>query len=412
MIGVRRASLGIREVLQAMGTGAARSQFEAAVAEKAGARFGLSFIYGHSGLLALLRSMELNGAEVIVPAFTSQVVAETVIGTGNRPVFVDIDLADFNMDLNLLEKAITPRTRVIVATHLFGYPASLPGIREIAAGQNIAIIEDSAHSYPGTTRGPDGLQGDAAFFSLGPGKPLFTVRGGMVVTNDQGLYEKMLSYRDREMSAITRQEWFKRWALLGAHYLLSKPALFDIADYFHLTSKSALRTAFGRPPGYGVGSTDPRPELPPNYATGYADFQARIGLAQLEKADWMLSRRRANANLYSQLLAGIPGMVPAPLVQQASYTHYSVRVPDKESICFREKLLARGIETGRTFNYTVPGLKNRPYYGGSYPHAEQASREIANLPVYPDLTDEQIRKIAQEIHSVMTTATHISAVAR
>lgn len=407
MIAARRPSLELREILPALGFGLARREFEVAVAAKAGVRFGLSFAFAHSGLYALLRSLELSNAEVIVPAFTSQVVAEAVIGSGNIPVFVDIDLADYNMDPDNIKEAITPRTRVIVATHLYGYPARLRALRELATNDRITLLEDSAMSFPGATKGPNGSQSDAAFFSFGPGKPLFTVRGGMVVTDDPDLYEKLASFRDREMNQIPHQEWFKRWALLAAHFLLSKPSVFNLADRFHLTSKRALRTALGRPPGYGSGSTDPGPELPLSYATAYADFQARIGLAQLQKADSMLARRQANAKRYGELLNGVPGLVPAPLIEGASYSHYTIRVPNKEAIGLREKLLAHGVETGRTFNYTVPGLRNRPYYGGSYPHAEQASREAANLPIYPDLTDKQIQRIAQEIHHVMTASESI-----
>lgn len=381
--------------------GITRREFEEGVAIKAGAQYGLAFAYGHAGFFALLKALNLSQAEIVVPAYTCKIMLEVIVTTGNIPVFVDIDLADYNMDLNALKSAITTKTKAIIATHMFGYPTNIKAIREIANNEQIVIVEDAALTFPGSTLGRDGLQGDVSLFSFGPGKPLFTLRGGAIVTNNAKLYEKLESYRDREMSNLSPKEWAKRWALLVVHYFLSRNSIYSLAWRLNLSKGTIHNLAWRLRPING-GHQPSTLSLPGDYATRYTNLQARMGLTQLRKSDFILARRRAIAKLYDETLQGIPGLTPAPMLEGASYSLYTVRVKDRDAICFGQKMRARGIETGHTFNYAVSNLEEyRAYAGGFYPCAEQTGREVVNLPIYSGLTERQIHYIACSARQIL-----------
>ncbi|TEU15000.1 MAG: hypothetical protein E3J21_14400 [Anaerolineales bacterium] len=401
MIRKARPDLDVLDILSILRPGATRREFEEAVAARAGAQYGLAFSYGHAGFFALLKALNLTQAEIIFPAYTCAVMPEVVVTTGNIPVFVDIDLADYNMDLNSLKSAITTKTKAIVATHMFGYPTNIDAVRELANNEQIVIVEDAALTFPGSTSGSDGLRGDVGLFSFGPAKPLFTIRGGMIVTNNAEIREKLRSYRDREMNHLPPKEWAKRWALLMIHYLLSKNSIYGLTWRLNL-SKGTIHNLSPRLRPAEEGHQHSTSSLVGDYATRYTNLQARIGLAQLRKSDFILSQRRALAKLYGEILREIPGLTPAPTVEGASYALYTVRVKDRDAICFCQQMRARGIETGRTFNYALPNLeKYRSYARGPYPYAEQTSQEVINLPAHTDLTEKQIHYIADNVRQVL-----------
>lgn len=383
MIPKSRPYLGIRQFLATFNLGTGRSQFEAAIAAKAGARYGLAFSYAHSGFYALLKVLNLTQAEIIVPAYTCDIMAEVIVRTGNIPVFVDIDLADFNMDLDALETAITSKTRAIVSTHMFGYPTNVDVIRQIASSEQIMIVEDSALRLPGTT----GLRGDVGVFSFGPGKPLFTVRGGVIITNSAKLYESLHNYRNEYMSRLPPGEWGRRWARLMVTYISQSDTLYSLMLRLGLVDNSFERFATS---------------IPHNYGTAYADFQARIGLALLDKVNMILAKRRALVDLYDQELGDIPGFIPAPIAEGATYSHYTARVKSRDALQFSQKMYKRGIQTGRTFDYAVTNFKRyRPYVKERFPRAEQAGQEVVNLPIHIDLSEAKIRFIANNVRQIL-----------
>lgn len=401
MIPKTRPNLSAVDILSILRPGTTQRDFEEATAAQSGARHGLSFAYAHAGFFALLKAMRVTEAEVIIPAYTCRVMPEVILATGNVPVFVDIDLADYNMNLSALKSAVTSKTRVIVATHMFGYPVDVDAIREIANSKRIVVVEDAALTFPRSMRDLGGLRGDVGLFSFGPGKPLFTIRGGVIITNDTMLYEKIGSYRDREMYHLLPRELVKRWALLTIHYLRSRHSIYSIVQQTNL-SKDTILNLTSRFRQAGQDDDTPTSLLPGDYSSRYARFQARIGLAQLRKSDVIVSQRRILAKLYDEGLHGIPELTPAPIVEGASYSLYTVRVRDRDSIGFRQKMRRKGIETGHTFNYALPNLERyRPYAQFPYSCAEQASQEVVNLPTYTDLTETQVRYIVSSARQIV-----------
>ena len=393
MISSYRPYFSRSEILSLLQLRNGREEFEKAVAERTGARYGLAFAYGRSGLIALFKSLGLSEAEVVMPAYTCEVMAKAVIVSGNKPVFVDIDLTDYNMNISAIKKAITPHTRAVIATHMYGYPTDVATLRREISDDRILIIEDAAlalqKSLPGTTN----ILGDVALYSFGRGKQLYTITGGVIVTNSANLYDKLKSYRDQKMNQLPRTVWVKRHVQILTAYMAQNGFLEEKLVWLkNLGAIKQTRAA--------VGLT--RTPLPQDYASAYADFQGRIGLAQLGKLEQCLERCRELAEFYNRNLQDIPHLTPAPVVPGATYTYYSVRIPRRDEINFRQQMRARGVEVGANFSYILPNLNAyQKYANGEYPGAEQAAREVVNLPNYPGLKQKERQHVVECIRQVL-----------
>lgn len=394
MIHQYRPTFSWRELWAVLHLGAGRKEFEKALAAKAGSRYGLTFAYGRSALVALLRVSNIHGADVILPAYTCHVMAEAIVESGNNPVFVDIDLADFNMDLRALKTVLTRRTRAIIATHMHGYRADIAAIRNIVGDQNIAIVEDAALSGPTRDDGErPGGKGDVTIFSFSPGKHLYAVQGGVLVTDSAERYEKLKDLRDREMNRLPRSVWLKRLARLMTGYLMLNAPFFEAWN--QVNQRGLVKRVRNT---LGITPTD----MPPDYATSLADFQARVGLVQLGKFNAIVAKHQAWAQLYDQELGTLAGLTRPALIPGATYAHYAARVAHRDEIGFGRRMRARGIEIGTAFRYVVPHLPAyRRYARGSYSCAEQAASEIVNLPNYATLSSSHIRYIAESTRRVL-----------
>jgi perosamine synthetase len=387
MIPYYRPYYGWSELLAALETGTGRGEFESALAARVGARYAVAFAYGRSGAIAVLKALGLTHAEVILPAYTCEVMAEAVVATANRLAFVDINLGDYNMDVQALKRALTPQTRVVVATHLYGYPTDVDAIRAIVGDERVFILEDCAQGLLTFSPGTSQLRGDLGLFSCGPGKPICTVQGGAIVTNSYDLYEKISAYRDEEMNQSSVKVWAKRWAWLLASYLVFQKWPYGLMYRCRYRANVADNTylRFDRSP-------DP---LPSDVAVTYAHFQARIGLAQLRKLDGMLGKRRALATLYTQALSDVAAIHPAPLIEGATYSFYTLRVPRRDKIGFRKCMARYGISVDQSYDYALPYLRPyRSFAREEYPRALQAASEVVNLPNYPGLSLADARLVA------------------
>lgn len=393
MISFYRPDFDRSEFLAALVRGSAtRSDFEAAVAARAGTRYGLAFAYGRSGIVALLKVLNLTDAEVILPAYTCSVMAQAIVVSGNQPVFADVNLADYNMSLDALKNSLTPRTRAVIATHTFGYPTSVDAIREIVDDPGVIIIEDSAAGFSTFSPGATTIRGDVGLYSFGHGKHLSTVGGGMLVTNSADLYEKLKVYRDERMSQLPIKVWAKRWMrLLISYMLMFSGPIYSLLQKFRYRfieeyADPALSTV----------------TMVGDYATAYADFQARMGMIQLSKLDTIIAKRRALARLYDSELQNIPNLTPAPIVNGATYLLYGIRVKRRDEIDFRQQMFKLGVGVEKSYHYALPSVRSyQPYARGSYPCAEQLAREVVNLPIYPRLSIEKAKYVAEAFRRCM-----------
>ena len=373
--------LGWEEFRAALAWGRpAVEEFEKKFARALQAKYALAFPYGRSGLYALLKSRGIEGAEVIIPAYTCVVVPHAVVASGNIPRFVDISLSDYNLDLDLLENAITDKTRVIIPTNLFGYPGNPRRLFEIInrTGREILVFQDCAHSLGATCQGkPVGNEGDAAIFGLGINKMITSVLGGMVTTNDENIRQSLREYRDSNFSPGNFRKRLTRSIYLSLAFMTLNDSLYRLVDF--LEEKTPFLDFFTS------DYDENKITLPKDYLERMVDLEARVGIEQLKKYPEILRRKEEMAGYYDRHLQPIKDkVVLPPLMVGATFSHYVVRVPDR--IKTIEALRRKGIQLGWLIEYSVPEMPvYRQYKTGSYPNSYLCSQTTVNLPLYPGL---------------------------
>jgi dTDP-4-amino-4,6-dideoxygalactose transaminase len=326
--------------------GPAVEEFEAQCARELGVKHAVGVANGTDALQIALRALNLEpGDEVITTPFSFYSAAEVTADLGAKPVFVDIEADTFNLDPQLLEAAITPRTRVIIPVHLFGHPAAMKEINAIAARHNLHVLEDSAQGWGASLDGKMcGNLGNAGTFSFFPSKNLGGCgEGGLISTNDD------------EVARIARN--------LRVHGQ-SRRYFYDEIGY-----NSRLHA-----------------------------LQAAILSVKLPHARNYNASRRKHAAHYGSLLTQTPFILPT---ERAGATHvyhqYTLRLPaslNRDKIC--ERLTEKGI--GWAIYYPLP-LHLQPvfadlgYREGSMPVSEAASREVLSLPVFPELEEREIEEV-------------------
>jgi dTDP-4-amino-4,6-dideoxygalactose transaminase len=324
------------------------AQLEREFAAYVEAANGIAVNSGTSALhLALLALGVEAGDEVITVPHTFVATVGAILYTGARVVLVDIDARSFNMDPERLARAITPRTKAIVPVHLYGQPADMDAILAIAHSHGIPVLEDACQAHGAEYRGRRvGALGEIGAFSFYPGKNLGAYgEGGMVVTNDAALAKKVRMLRDFGQEA----------------------------KYHH---------AFA---GY-------------NYRM--ESFQGAILRVKLRHLDAWTDARRAHARRYGELLAGSAEVEVPETMPWARHVHhiYAVRTGDRDGL--RAKLDIAGVQTG--IHYPVPVHLQPAYAGmgyrlGDFPEAERAANQVLSLPMFAELTDEQIDAVAAAV---------------
>ena len=316
------------------------SQFEQAFADYVEAKEAVGVASGTAALHLALRACGVEpGDEVITTAHTFIATAEAISTVGARPVFVDIEPRTYNLDPNQVEDAITSRTRAILPVHLYGQPAEMESLLDIARRRDVWLIEDAAQAHGAIYRGQRcGSIGHLACFSFYPGKNLGAYGdAGAVTGNDLDLLAKVRILRNHGRST----------------------------KYEHLEI------------GYGERLDA---------------LQAAILAAKLPFLDGWIEARRRHARSYTELLQDVPLLTPweAPGVRHA-YHLYVVRTPHRDALF--DHLKAQGIGVG--IHYPIPLHRQPAYLEQGYaqaqlPITEQAAAEVLSLPMYPELTDEQI----------------------
>lgn len=325
--------------------------FEKEFAAWCGVKHAIAVNSGTAALhLVLLAHGVAEGDEVITSPFTFVASANAALFVGARPVFVDIEADTYCLDPAKVEAAITERTKAIMPVDLYGHPAAIPEINDIARRHGIVVIEDACQAH-GAAIGDRkvGALGVSASFSFYPTKNMTTAEGGMVTTDDDAIAEKV---------AVLRQH--------GA----TNRYRHDILGYnFRMT-----------------------------------DISAAIGRAQLRKLDRFNERRRRNASVLDEALAGVPGVTPPR--ERRGYRHvyhqYTLRIAhDRDG--FQRRLQEEGI--GTAIHYPIPVHRQPLYeelgYGGvSLPAAEAAAAHVLSLPVHPALSDSDLDRIVEAVRTV------------
>src|SRR5437899_5195319 len=269
------------------------AEFERAFERRAGSGRAIAASYGRMAFYYILKALDLPaGSEIVVPALTFWVVPALARVAGLKVVFADVDPSTFTLDPAAFERAVTPATRVVVPTHLYGLPCDMDPIVSTAARHNIFVVEDCAHALGGTFNGRQvGTIGDAGFFSFQTLKPLNCYGGGMALVRDAGLAAGVRALAEREPWP-DRKRIENRLLVGRLQRMFIKPWVFSISAFPILWVSSLVGA---NPDVYlweAIRSLDP---LPDSYTERFPNVQAVLGLAALEMFDGWTDETRRHA---------------------------------------------------------------------------------------------------------------------
>lgn len=334
-------------------------QFEEKFAARVGRKHAIAVTNGTAAIDAAVDALGIGpGDEVILPAFTIISCITQIVRSGATPVVVDSDPLTWNMDVTRIEALITPRTRAIMAVHIYGLPVDMDPLLELAARYGLNIIEDAAEMHGQTYKGrPCGSFGDLSTFSFYPNKHITTGEGGMIATNDDTLAETCRSLRNL---CFQPQKRFVHERL-----------------------------------GWNLRMTN---------------LQAALGLAQLERLDEFVAKKRAIGARYGELLKDIDGLILMPEKSAYADNIYWVNgVVLKDDVPFdaeeaMKRLGAAGIGTRPFFwpMHEQPVLRRMGLFEGvSCPVAEKLARRGFYLPSGMALTDAQLMQVVDAVQGLM-----------
>ena len=337
-------------------TGPRVKRFEDDLKAYTGAPFALALSSATAGLHLALAALRLDpGDEVITSPMTFAATLNTIVIAGGRPVLVDVEADSYNIDVNRIESAITPRTRAIVPVHFAGVPVDLDPLYALAARHGLRVIEDAAHAIGAEYKGRRiGSFGDTQVFSFHPNKNITTGEGGAVITQDEKLAADIALTRFHGMD---REAWNRFGKTGAAHYEIIAPGykynMMDIQAALGIHQLPALAGFIGR-----------RTELAKRYLTTLASWR-----------EWRLPKAPAYAHLPAWHLF-------APLLDPAAAKM------DRER--FMAEMKARNIGTAVHYRaaHLYPYYRDRyGYRPGDFPHAETISERIVSLPLFPTMSD-------------------------
>lgn len=345
-------------------TGPKIAEFEKMVADYVGAKYAVAISNGTSALHAACFAAGIQpGDEVITTPLTFAASSNCVLYCGGTPVFADVDPKTYNIDPEDIRRKITDKTKAIIAVHLAGQPCDMDEIHKIAKEHDLLVIEDGAHALGSVYKGKKvGTLSDMTTFSFHPVKPITTGEGGMIVTDNEELYQKMMLFRShgitRDENLMTRNDgpWFYQQLDLGYNYRIT-------------------------------------------------DIQCALGCSQMKKLDRFLARRKEIVARYNEAFADCENIItPYQLPETESGWHlYIVQVKN----CDRKKVFESLREQGIAVNVHYIPVYLHPYYqehGYKDVHcknAEEVYSHIISLPLYPTLTEEQQQYVIETLKYVI-----------
>lgn len=363
----------IRAVVEALQsdyltTGPKIAEFEKAFAQYVGASYAVAIANGTAALHAACFAAGIGaGDEVITTPITFAASANCVLYCGGIPVFADIDAATYNIDPNEIRKKITERTKAIIPVHFTGQPCDMDQIGKIAKEHNLIVIEDAAHAVGADYKGrPIGSISDMTTFSLHPVKHITTGEGGVITTNSEKLYHKLLLFRshgitrDKDLLLEYQGPWYYEQQELGYNYRMT-------------------------------------------------DIQAALGLSQLKRADKFLIRRREIAGMYTEAFKAERNVI-IPFQQEgcnSAWHLYVIQLKLDKLKCSRreffEELLQENI--GVNVHY-IPVYKHPYYQTNGYRdvkcvNSEQYYDRAITLPLFPKMTNQDVKDVIQSVKKIL-----------
>lgn len=371
------------------------AQFEQAFGQWLGSDVhAVSCSYGRMAFHYILQALNLpKGSDIVFPALTFWVMPEVARSAGFNPVFADVDPLTFNMTPAALAKVITPKTVAIVPTHVWGLPCDMDEIIAIAKAHNALIIEDCAHAMGATYKGRNvGTLGDAAIFSLQTLKPLNTYGGGMAVTRDAALAERIAKLVSTEPAPT--MEIVKKHLRLGKIQRVTiQPKVFSFTLFPLLWACAYLKW---NPDVYFWEKIRPLSPLPMEYRERYSNVQAIIGLEAIKHLKKWTADTQANAQRVIDVLKTVPGIKfpEVPADRTHAFYQFCAYLPERDFSVL--ECLKRGVDLETLHVDVCPHME---IFGGSkapVPGAD-ATTAAVQIPVYESLSHEQVDRVARVV---------------
>lgn len=335
-------------------------KFEEELAEYCNANYAVVF---SSGTAALHASYAVSGVkdedEVITSPITFAATSNAALYVGARPVFVDVETDTANLDYNLIEDSITPKTKAIVPIDFAGHPADIGPILDIAKKHNLVVIEDACHSMGAEYNGKRiGGISDLSVISFHPVKHITTGEGGVVLTNNEGYYKQLLMFRSHGITKdsselhVNEGPWYHEMQLLGYNYRLT-------------------------------------------------DFQSALGLSQLKKIGFFMEKCREVVSIYNEALKDYVETPVERSYAKASWHLYVIKLKDDlkrrevfETLYNRYKI---GVQVHYIPVYWHPYYERLGYKKGICPQAERYYGRAITLPLFPAISDEEIAAVINAV---------------
>ena len=332
-------------------------EFEIAFKKYIGSQFSISVNSATAALHLALNAVGIKkNDEVILPTNTFIATAEAVVYIGAKPILCDIEANYHNIDINLIESLITPKTKAIIPVHFGGHSCEMDEIIRIAKQYNLKIIEDAAHALPSLYKNKKiGTFSDAVCFSFYATKTLSTGEGGMVTTNNKKIAKKVSLQR---LHGINGDAW-KRYERNNDWY-------YEVIDL-----------------GYKYNTTD---------------IQSAMGIVQLEKLEWMRDERKMIAEKYKNAFSGKLDFIEENIKNESSWHLFVIKIGNRDEL--HQKLKEKGISTSVHF---IP-IHKHPYYkkifsltNEDYPVANLVFEQSLSLPIYPGLGESEVEYIIKYV---------------
>lgn len=349
---------------------------------------------GRVSLYAILKSMGVgDGDEVIIPSFTCVVVPNPIIYLGAKPVYVEIDRKTYNINIDLLEKSISEKTKVIICQNTYGLSSNIEEIIAIANKHNLYTIEDCTHGFGGTYNGkPNGSYCDAAFYSMQWNKPFSSGIGGFLAINNQKLKENILELEKLKSEPSLKAKFSIKILFFVRRYLINTFTYWPMVRFYRWLSKNNLVV------GSSSGNEISESIMPDNFFMNYSNVQAKEGFRNIKKLPYILKLRKENALEYTKfLLENGKNHIPEDLFENHSFLKYPLLVNDREK--FNHLAQKNKIELGEWFNSPIHPVQNNFekwfFKPKNFPTSVSLSNHIVNIP-----TDtKNVKKVIQFLNS-------------